>query len=110
MRGAVLSFFLILAIMLGSAHAPAVAHPQGESAVQVIDLLDSDHHAIDAPDGRSPDGKGEVAQHHHCGVSLGSGAPGICRRTPLDGAKPVPALASTLASISHAPLIEPPAA
>lgn len=116
MRGAVISFFLIFAIMLGSTHASAVAHAHGDNVAQVIDMLDSDHHAIDGShdadgtDDVAPDGAGDVAQHHHCSVSLSDVGPGICHRTALDGSKPVPSLPPTLASITSAPLIEPPSA
>lgn len=113
MRGVLTGLFLILAVLLSSMDVAALAHVHDGNAAQVIDMLDSDHHAIDLSDDgddAEPDGKGEIAQHHHCNVGLADGAAAICGQALVGQLDPFPPLASAMPSLTGAPPTEPPSA
>lgn len=116
MRGLVANLLLILAVMLGSTHASAVTHARADVAIQVGAVLTHDHHKTNTAakahhdDHDAPDGQGDVAHHHHCGAGLSVDAPVIGQGSAPTRAPPVPALVATLASITSAPLTEPPSA
>ena len=113
MRGRFISLLLVLAVLFGSAVAPAIAHAQGDSAVHVSDILDV--HAADAPTGddqqKPASGMpGESAAHHHCTVGLTATGPNIC---PVDGTRRGvfgPATSALLVSHAQAPPTQPPSA
>lgn len=113
MRGRFISLLLILAVLFGSAIAPAIAHAKGEDVVHASEVLDV--HDADAPpddDRQKPASgmPGETASHHHCTVGLTATAPEVCL---LAGARQTtirPAATRLLTSFAHAPPTQPPSA
>ena len=113
MRGRFISLLLVLAVLFGSAVAPAIAHAQGDSAVHVSDTLDV--HAADAPTGddqqKPASGMpGESSAHHHCTVGLTTIGPDIYLMAGINQTAFQTAITNLLASYAQAPPTQPPSA
>ncbi len=113
MRGRFISLLLILAVLFGSAIAPAIAHAQGGSDVHVSEILDL--HEADATTGddqqKPASGMpGEAAAHHHCTVGLAATGPDICLMVGASKKAFQPATANLLAAYAQAPPTQPPSA
>ena len=113
MRGRFISFLLILAVLFGSAVAPAIAHAQGDSDVHVSDILDvheGDATAGDDQEKPASGMPGESAAHHHCTAGLTASGPDICLVDASRQAIVRPASTRLLVSHAQAPPTQPPSA
>lgn len=113
MRGRFISLLLMLAVLFGSAIAPAIAHAQGDDVVHASEALDV--HQADATtddDRQTPDSgvPGETAPHHHCTVGLTATAPDVCLPAGTKQGTIRPAATRLLVSYAQAPPTQPPSA
>lgn len=112
-RGRLLSFLVLVAILFGGVVAPAIAHERGaefDHAGEVLDIHEGVSTAAHDPAEKSPDMPGQPATHHHCTIALEVIAPALVSALRMDEALPPPAGSRTLASLAQAPPTEPPAA
>ena len=103
---------LVLAILAGTIHAPAMAHPEpadhhaAHGSISHLDAL-VDHHEAPAS---SPDGTSENLHHHHCPAAVAALGADIAAAR-IDGKQVLAIhLAAALTSFSQAPPTEPPSA
>ena len=112
MRGHFISLFLAFALLLGSTHVSALAHSHGGEADHAVQIMDDDHHFIEVSndgDSESPL-KGDMGQHHHCSSLLVVEPAVSCEANLIDRSRVFPASISAMASLSSAPLTQPPSA
>jgi hypothetical protein len=114
MRRRIISLLLILAVLFGSAIAPAVAHAQGDFDIHVSEILDV--HVGEASTGDdqqkpAPGMPGETAtHHHHCAVGLAATALDICMADVIRQSSLRPSATRLLVSHAQAPPTQPPSA
>lgn len=112
-RGRLLSFLVLVAVLFGGVVAPAVAHERGadfDHVGEVLDIHESASTAAHDSSGKVPDMPGQPATHHHCTIALEVVAPALLPAAQMSEALPPPAISRTLASLAQAPPTEPPAA
>lgn len=111
MRGALLPFLVLFAVLFGEAHSPALAHGVQEhhGTMAVIGHAAAEI-AEERHEQRAPESGQETLQHHHCPVAMAAGMGMgsdllLARRELLS-----PGKARVLASYALAPPVEPPLA
>lgn len=111
MRGRLISFLLMLAVLFGSAVVPTIAHADGGNAVHACEVLDVHQVATTSGnDQQSPDPGmlGEAGTHHHCTAGLIAAVTDVAKVAASKQGTARPAPASLLISYAQAPPTEPP--
>lgn len=113
MRGRLLSMLLAIAILFGSLVAPETAHAENLSSGHGIEVLEvHDHAEADDQEDQQQNGGSpcHALVHHHCGIAIAIDAGAASLLVWSAKAAVMPLIVRPMASLTLAPLTEPPAA
>lgn len=103
---------MTLALLWGSALAPAITHARDAGSEHSAEMLQLDAAAAteDSQPGEGSGKSGDTATHHHCTIAVEADPAAVESNAPLGRETVTPGLSRSLGSLAQAPPIEPPAA